>query len=125
MLTCVARVLHQAAAVFDGRGAAAERRPDGRPVVAVFLPQPEHKRHVYFKIKLTPMVDVGRFHSRLQLLNLLGGVPEARKKKRQVNLRTQGRGVFLSSPPAQLTCRRGSCCRTCGELACRRRTAAC
>lgn len=80
MLTCVACVLHQAAAVFDGRCAAAERRPDGRPVVAVFLPQPEHKRRIYFKIKLTQMVDVGRFHSRLQLLNLLGGVPEARKK---------------------------------------------
>lgn len=42
--TCVTRVLHQPTAIFDRRGAATESRSDRRPVVPVFLPQPETQK---------------------------------------------------------------------------------
>lgn len=72
-LTCVAGVLHQPAAVFDGGGAAAQSRPDGRPVVPVFLLQPGQTQPVG-----AALASRGRqtdADSRFQLLDLLGGVP--------------------------------------------------
>lgn len=41
-LTCMARVLHESAAVLHWRGAASESRPDGGPVVPMLLPESDH-----------------------------------------------------------------------------------
>lgn len=118
-LTCVAGVLHQPAAIFDGGGAAAQSRSDGRPVVPVFLLQPE-------QTKPLSCFQTRRPADGRRLTLSASRSPRGCTCGGAATLTTDEHSrAPLYCPPPLLTCQRGSCCRTSAELVCRRRRAAC